>query len=81
MNIVGSTSSRQRILIKKCHVCGDIQSSFIEQQRCGGCSKSFLPLNYFAKVHAKNTREYNDLFEESENLHEDDLIKGLYVLW
>ena len=48
---------------------------------CGKCNKGFLPLNYFSKVHAKNSEEYKQLFARADELHPDDLVKGLYVLW
>ena len=70
-----------KVLIKKCHQCGHIAESYKELQKCGGCKKSFLPSNYFSKVHAKNTEEYSQLFSMSDELHEDELIKGLSVLW
>lgn len=73
------TSSKQ--IIKSCHVCGHVHASYEEVQRCEGCEKSFLPLNYFSKVHAKNSAEFETLFLGAEEIHEDDLIKGLYVLW
>lgn len=68
-------------IVRTCHVCGHIHTSYEEVQRCESCEKSFLPLNYFTKVHAKNTTEFEALFLTSDQLHEDDLIKGLFVLW
>ena len=70
----------QRI-IKKCHVCGHINEAQKEPEKCTKCEKSFLPLNYFGKVHAKNSNEFEKLFCRASELHEEDLIKGLYVLW
>ena len=70
----------QRI-IKKCHVCGHVNESQKEMQRCGKCEKSFLPLNYFGKVHAKNSDDFSKLFCKASELHEEDLIHGLHVLW
>jgi hypothetical protein len=52
-----------------------------EMQKCGECNKSFLPTNYFGKVHAKNTEEFKNLFCNSDELQEDDLIRGISVLW
>jgi hypothetical protein len=52
-----------------------------EVQKCGKCKKSFLPTNYFSKVHSKAQNEYEQLFASSAELHEEDLIKGLTVLW
>ena len=72
----------EQSIIKKCHVCGQVTESHKELDKCPNCSKAFLPLNYFGKVHTtKNSEEYSELFEVGENLHEDDLIKGIYVLW
>lgn len=70
-----------KVLIKKCHVCGTIKESYKEEKKCTGCQKSFLPSNYFNKVHAKNSKEFEELFSSSEDLHEEDLVKGINVLW
>lgn len=70
-----------KLLIKKCHVCGHIMESAQEVQKCQKCKKSFLPSNYFAKVHSKSQAEYEQLFADSQELHENDLIKGLTVIW
>jgi hypothetical protein len=72
---------KSRLLIKKCHSCGQLIESTIEQEKCMGCGKSFLPLNYFQKIHDHTESKFKDLFAESHELHEDDLIKGLYVIW
>ncbi len=70
------------VLIKKCHMCGEMIESQSEVQRCPSCNKSFLPLNYFSKVHdVKTADDFRQLFENSDLLCEDELIKGLYVLW
>ncbi len=74
-------SSEGKILIKVCHRCNNVMESFHEPEKCTKCKKSFLPSNYFGKVHAQNSEEYKSLFASSEQLHEDDLIKGLQVLW
>lgn len=76
-----NTSTSGILLIKKCHMCGHLNESSKEVPRCGQCSKSFLPLNYFGKVHAKNTEEFNNLFSTSDEIHEEDLIKGIHALW
>lgn len=70
-----------KILIKKCHVCGTVAESYTEVKKCGNCKKSFLPSNYFGKVHAKNSEEFGQLFSSSDELHEEDLVKGIAVLW
>jgi hypothetical protein len=69
------------LLIKKCHCCGELNEGRREMERCQGCNKSFLPSNYFSKVHAKNSLEYQQLFAHSHELHEDDIVKGLGVIW
>jgi uncharacterized OB-fold protein len=73
--------TRHTLLIKKCHCCGELNESPHEPERCSKCGKSFLPSRYFDKVHAKNTEEFKQLFALSEDLHEEDLVKGLHVLW
>ncbi len=73
--------SGTKTLIKKCHVCGHVMETAQEVQKCGKCKKSFLPVNYFSKVHSKSQAEYDQLFAYSHELHETDLIKGLTVLW
>ena len=72
---------RERVIIKKCHVCGQMMESHSEIKKCVRCNKSFLPSQYFAKIHAKNSQEYLHLFASSEELREEDLIKGINVLW
>ncbi len=72
---------KETLLIKRCHLCGFLIETNKEVSQCPHCKKSFLPLNYFGKVHAKNSKEYQNLFADSEELTEDDLIKGLTVLW
>ncbi len=68
-------------LIKKCHRCGHLMEGPTEPEKCGQCQKSFLPSRYFEKVHAKNSEEFKQLFASSHELNEEDLIKGLHVLW
>jgi hypothetical protein len=70
-----------KTLIRKCHVCGTLVEGTKEAMRCGGCRKAFLPSNYFGKVHAKNSEDYSELFLSSDELHEEDLIKGINVIW
>jgi hypothetical protein len=71
----------EKVIIKKCHLCGQIIESRKEVSKCPCCAKNFLPLNYFGKVHAKNTKEFDHLFAESDELNDLDIIHGLYVLW
>jgi hypothetical protein len=70
-----------KVVVKKCHMCGQIMESTKEIMRCIKCSKSFLPHNYFGKVHAKNSTDFEKLFSSAVDLHDDDLIKGITVLW
>ena len=73
--------SCDKVIIRKCHICGHLSESIREIQRCTNCNKSFLPMNYFGKVHAKNSRDFDNLFATSDELHEEDMLKGLQVLW
>ena len=70
-----------KLLIKKCHICGHIMESSQEVQKCGKCKKSFLPVNYFSKIHSKSQKDYEQLFAYGHEIYEEDLIKGLTVLW
>lgn len=67
--------------MRVCHRCGHCNQGTSEPERCQKCTKAFLPLNYFTKVHSAKTEKFQLLFEEGSDLDEDDLIKGLYVLW
>ncbi len=81
MKIDLKTAKIEKLIVKKCHLCGHIMESFEEIKKCGQCKKSFLPSNYFAKIHSKNSAEYDHLFAAGHEMHEDELIKGLTVLW
>ena len=70
-----------KLIIRRCHLCDQVNESYSEIQKCGDCNKSFLPLNYFGKVHAKTPHEFKNLFENASDLNENDLIKGLFVIW
>jgi len=70
-----------KILIKKCHVCGHLMESTKELERCPACDKSFLPTNYFGKIHAKNSAEFKNLYADCNELCEEDLVKGIHVIW
>ena len=70
-----------KLLIKKCHICGHVMESSQEVQKCGKCKKSFLPVNYFSKIHSKTQNEYEQLFAQGHEICEEDLIKGLTVIW
>lgn len=72
---------QEKLIIRVCHRCGHCNQTPVEPEKCTRCSKAFLPLNYFSKVHTSKTEKFQSLFEESDGLEENDLIKGLYVLW
>jgi len=71
----------QKVIIRKCHMCGQVVESHVEQDKCCSCGKSFLPLNYFDKIHGENGQKFNELFSHSDDLLDEDLITGIYVLW
>ncbi len=70
-----------KLIIKKCHVCGHVEEHHQEPQKCNKCKKSFLPFNYFSKVHTKSQSDYEKLFAYGHELSDEDIIKGLTVLW
>ena len=70
-----------RLLIRKCHLCGHLNESSKELTECLSCRKAFLPLNYFAKVHQVDAKNYKHLYAELSELSEEDLISGIYVIW
>ncbi len=72
--------TESQLLIKKCHHCGHVMELGRETDKCHHCQKAFLPSNYFSKIHDK-TAKYKDLFSQSSELHEDEIIKGLHALW
>lgn len=73
--------TKEKLLIRACHSCLKINEAPKELERCMHCNKSFLPLRYFDKI--KNDRDVNweNHFSYSSQLEEEDLIKGLFVLW
>lgn len=71
----------KKVLIKKCHVCDHVFESKQEAKSCPKCNKSFLPINYFQNIKGTQMKEYEQLFSESEEMEEKDLIKGIHVLW
>jgi hypothetical protein len=72
--------SPPQVIIKICHVCGGVSESEREIQKCAHCKKSFLPLNYFNKIQERHAH-YEDLFCYGTELCDEDLVKGIYVLW
>ncbi len=81
MRVQVTKAKKEKTLIRKCHCCGQVIESAVESQKCVQCGKSFLPLNYFAKIHDNENYDYEELFAESHDLFDEDLIKGIYVLW
>jgi hypothetical protein len=81
MKVTLNTEGTRKQVIKKCHVCGCLNESNREVEKCSSCQKPFLPMNYFGKVHAKNSAEFKQLFANASELHEEDMIKGLTVIW
>ena len=72
--------NRERTVIRKCHKCGQMTESTKEQEACISCGKSFLPLNYFAKVH-DHSGSIKDLYASSNDIYEEDLVQGIFVIW
>ena len=73
--------TKEKTLIRACHSCLKVNESHRELERCLHCNKSFLPLRYFDKVHAQKDAKWENHFEFSDHLEDEDLIKGLFVLW
>jgi predicted nucleic acid binding AN1-type Zn finger protein len=72
---------KEKMLIRACHKCTKITESFQEIERCSHCKKAFLPLHYFEKIHDFKGSEWKKRFSNADDLEEEDLIKGLLVLW
>ena len=70
----------EKTIIKKCHVCGHVMEGKQEIHRCDKCQKSFLPTNYHAKTKGLH-KDFNSLFSPIEELNEQDVVKGLSVIW
>jgi hypothetical protein len=73
--------TKEKLLIRACHRCLKINESERELERCLHCNKSFLPLRYFDKIHSDKEAKWENHFYPTELIEEDDLIKGLFVLW
>ena len=73
--------SKEKLLIRACHSCLKINESEKELERCTHCKKSFLPLRYFDKIHNDKDLKWENHFSPTSQIDEDDLIKGLFVLW
>jgi hypothetical protein len=63
-----------------CHVCKSLnESEEAEVLRCGGCGKSFLPVNYFEKIRDRAQRAI-----ENDDAMPDFVfnpLNGLIVFW
>ena len=69
-----------KMLIRKCHKCDQIVEAPKEQEACLCCGKSFLPLNYFEKIH-DHSGKIAELYADSTEIDEGDLVKGIFALW
>lgn len=76
-----NSQDAEKILIRMCHKCGHVHASENEVQRCDKCGKSFLPLQYFEKIHLQKDAKFQELFSAASELEKEDLLKGLFVLW
>lgn len=76
-----SVSSKEKMLMRVCHCCLKLNESPKEIERCLHCNKSFLPLRYFEKIHASENVSWAHHFSPSSELEDEDLIRGLFVLW
>lgn len=74
-------STKEKLLIRACHSCLKINESTKELERCSHCNKSFLPLRYFDKIHGDKEAKWETHFYPTDLIEEEDLIKGLFVLW
>jgi len=76
-----SKTDKEKLVIRACHSCTKITESLKEIERCSHCQKAFLPLRYFEKIHDLKGKNWQKHFADAEDLHDADLIKGLFVLW
>jgi hypothetical protein len=73
--------TKEILLMRVCHRCHHINESSVELERCTHCQKSFLPLRYFEKIHSAHGENWKNNFSSTSEIEEEDLIKGLFVLW
>jgi hypothetical protein len=76
-----SKKIRAKLIMRKCHVCSHINESAAELEKCTSCAKSFMPLNYFDKIHNHDEGRFEELFAHGHEITDEDIIKGLFVLW
>jgi hypothetical protein len=82
MNIISpSKQTKTKTVIRKCHCCGQVTETQSEIQKCVSCGKSFLPVNYFDKIHGDKEYKFDELFDKANEMEEEALIKGLFVIW
>lgn len=74
-------TTKEKLLIRACHSCLKVNESNKELERCLHCNKAFLPLRYFDKIHGDKETKWENHFSTAEFIEEEDLIKGLFVLW
>lgn len=72
---------KEKLLIRACHKCTKVTESYQEMERCLHCNKAFLPLHYFEKIHNFKGKDWQKHFSPADEIEEQDLIKGLLVLW
>jgi hypothetical protein len=80
-NLRPAVTKKTKMIIRKCHCCSKLTESAAEVEKCLSCGKSFLPLNYFAKIHGNDEYKFDELWAKGHELEEEDLIKGLFVIW
>lgn len=68
-------------LIKMCHVCTKVAEAEKELERCPYCQKSFLPLNYFEKIHAHKDAKLSELYDNCQDIEDHYLVRGIHVKW
>lgn len=73
--------TKEKLLIRACHSCLKLNESYQEQERCSHCNKAFLPLRYFEKIHQAKDSKWENHFSPAEQIDEEDLVRGLFVLW
>ena len=77
---IGLGRNLPKMLIRQCHKCDQLVEAPKEQENCLCCGKSFLPLNYFEKIH-DHSGNFAELYADSTEIDEEDLVKGIFVIW
>lgn len=81
MNFKGKNKHQTKLLIRSCHLCGHVNESECEIERCSKCRKHFLPFSYAGMQTPLNSQQYQAIFKDISDLGEEDVIKGIGVLW